>query len=108
VVTVEIPHYQNNAQCMVTFNNAPKPERVFSVSEPAQRYSGEIESEYQKLRSKINNGERLPYKEYIKERAYVWVKQIATHEELKDLEKVIKLKIDDHLLTEIGSAMNTK
>jgi len=64
-----------------------------SYNNPKITYKKEIEVEYRNLREKINNGKRLPYRDYIRERARIYVDQLATYEELKDLQKRIELAL---------------
>jgi len=56
---------------------------------PKITYQKEINAEYQKLRSKINNGKTLPYAEYVHERARVYVNEMANKSQLLELRTLI-------------------
>jgi len=56
---------------------------------PKITYKKEIDSEYQKMRSSINNGKTLPYQEYVYQRAKQFIIQMATREQLKEFHTLI-------------------
>jgi len=59
------------------------------INNPKITYQKEINNEYQKMRSRINGGKTLPYTEYVHARACVYINEMATKEQLKELRTLI-------------------
>lgn len=47
------------------------------------KYSNEIEHEYSEMRQQINDGNRLPYHEYVVLRTLLYIEQKASPEEIE-------------------------
>lgn len=47
------------------------------------KYANEIEDEYRAMREQINDGERLPYHEYVVLRTLLYIEQKASPEEIE-------------------------
>lgn len=66
-----------------------------------ERYKEEISNEveklnedlYQKTRNAINNGQRLPYREYLRRRSIHWLENVATDEEIDDAKTAISNRV---------------
>jgi len=56
---------------------------------PKITYKKEINTEYQKMRSSINDGKTLPYREYVYQRAKQISLQIVTKEKLQKFQTII-------------------
>jgi len=75
----------------------------------ARGWSSQTNDEnYTRIKDKIMQGKtRIPYLQYVKERTHLWVKEIASIEELQELQKEMDNRIVASLLTRNNHEVRT-
>lgn len=63
------------------------------IEEELKKMQKTLEPEYLRIREAVTQGKRLPYREYVYERAMYFVEKLATPEELKELHDLVEQKI---------------
>jgi hypothetical protein len=72
---------------------------------PNEKYKDEIQKEidtinddlYKQTREKVTQGQRVPYREYIKRRSLIWLEEIADHDEVQQAQQVLLKRLETTL-----------